>query len=102
MTAWRIFGLVVAVEAVFFAAEIAFMAASRKALPDTIRRACLEGMVGMEEGRSWPSEDDLAYCVCLGDKATAGLTFPAWLLAPSTVDDVTMSQARMQCIPERS
>lgn len=60
MTAWRIVGLVVAIEAVFFAAEVAFMGASQKALPDTIRRACLEGMVGMEEGRSWPSADDLA------------------------------------------
>ena len=102
MTAWRIVGLVVSVEAVFYAAEVAFMGASQKAKHDTIRRACLEGMVGMKEGRSWPSADDLAYCICLGDKATAGLIFPAWLLAPSTVDDVTMSQARMQCIPERS
>lgn len=102
MTAWRIIGLVVAVEAVFFAAEIAFMGASRKALPDTIRRACLEGMVGMEQGKRWPSADDLAYCICLGDKAMAGLTFPAWIFAPSTVDDVTMSQARMKCISERS
>ena len=102
MKARHIIGLVVALDALFFVFELALVASSRKALPETVAQACIWGQVDKAGQPKPPNMSDLAYCSCLGAAAKDGQSLPAALFAPAAVSPQAMSRARAACVEKKS
>lgn len=99
MKARHIIGLVVALDALFFVCELALVASSREALPETVAQACIWGQVDKSRQGEGLTKADLAYCDCLGEEAKSGQSFPAWLFTPAAVSPSAMSKAMQTCRP---